>query len=268
MTPEENSELNRRDLLRSFGLTATAAAGLGASAGCQFLGSGGVCADSDRFCETWSDGESTGSPAWSVYLQEGDAAFSVRSSESVPRGGPDLLHVHESRGGAASDTSTHAVIGWEQGLEGWDDAWTLSGLFKPTAVGLDPTGEQYHDVLIADTDGFPGVVSPAPLKIGLGFEEGYEDHPSFRIYGPAIDRVISVHDVEWELETWYHWEVSHDGDGLYEGSAWADRHSKPATPWARSRGDVLSGDLAAHIHVDGRGSPLSVAHAFMKWTGP
>lgn len=69
-----------------------------------------VCSGDARFCDAWTDGDYTSSPPWQVYLSQGDFSVDVRTMASVPKGGPNVLHLTETTGGG-----TDGVIGWADG---------------------------------------------------------------------------------------------------------------------------------------------------------
>lgn len=227
----------------------------------------GICADSARFCDDWSDGDYTSSPPWEVYQGEGreggdglEAEFDIRSRSDIPQGGPNVLR---------GTTTSGASVAWANGQRGWDDAWTLSGLFHTEQLPPDAGCKRHgaHGIGIQPAGLSEKSGNIPSLLILLGFQDCNTNKPlKFKIVGAEIDTVQTEHDPGWQENTWYHYEVSHDGAGTYEGKLWKDGVTKPAEPQAKSVGSVSSDELGAYIGFpDGRGQPVELDHAYMKW---
>lgn len=210
------------------------------------------------FYDGWEDGEYTTDPAWEVYQQEGDFDATV-VDRPAPDGGEKALSVVETTGGGTS-----GVIGWADSVEGWDGSWTLSGLFYTAEVPLNTPfqGHALHPY-------YDPTTGESPLTVRLGFRDGNGNVRPFEIDGALVDTVESSHDPGWQEDTWYRYEVSHDGEGRYEGSLWPANGSRPAEPNAESVGAAPGSDArVGSIRVNGaRNRSFDIQHAFMDWRG-
>lgn len=203
----------------------------------------------------FEDGDYTADPAWTVYLAEGDGTAEV-IERSSPDGGSHALRVHESTGGR-----TAFQIGWQNGREGWDNAWSIEGLFYTANVSLtDPF--QTHSVR-------PYYDGSGDLRIRLGHRDNDGNNVPFRIGGSLIDSVGSVDGMGgWATNTWYHYRVEHDGDGNYDGYCWVDGSGEPSSPNATASGSPPGGESRpAAININGSvyEDTYDMDHAFMRW---
>lgn len=102
----------------------------------------------------------------------------------------------------------------------------------------------------------------------LGFTDRNANLEDFRILGDSINNVETTYSVNWSEDTWYHYEISHDGSGNYTGRLWEDGAGRPSTPQARSTGKAPNTDARiAAIDINGaHRASFNINHAYMKWS--
>jgi hypothetical protein len=158
------------------------------------------------FYDGFEDGDYTSDPAWETYTVEGDVSATV-SGRDTPDGGSNVLEISETRSGGSAGR-----IGWSEPQAGWDGEWTLSGLFYPTDIPLDEPFQGHRVKPYMDPE-----TMEMPLAISLGFRRPSGAPAEFLIGGDYVDDVESMYDPGGAPDTWYRYEVAHDGDGTYRG---------------------------------------------------
>lgn len=199
---------------------------------------------------------------WTVTSNAGDFQATI-VNQSSPEGGSKALSVWETTGGGTAGT-----INWADGVSGWDDEWTLSGMFYTEELSENVPFQTHSLQLYSNPDG-----SETRLGVQLGFSDRTNDTVPFRITGAPIDSVESVHDPGWQEDIWYLYEIRHDGNGTYTGRLWEPGESKPAPPQARSVGQPLGSEArVAGVLINGaRGVPFDIRHdniRFQASSGP
>jgi hypothetical protein len=207
------------------------------------------------FFDDFEDGDISSDPQWKTYLDEGNFSASVVDQPALPNGSK-ALRVVETTGGATS-----GIIGWKNRLTGWNDEWTLSGAFYTENVPLN-SRYQTHNVRIGK--GSSDYLSSIVLH--SGFRDGGGNSKPFGIAGDLIDEVREVREMNWQEDTLYQYELSHDGNGVFTARIWTEEEERPESPDAKSVGDVPSeGPLSAGVAVNGAlGKRLNVDHSFIR----
>ncbi len=202
------------------------------------------------------EGSDTPLADWQVTRDEGTFDARVVDQPS-PADQEKALSVTETVGGA-----TAGVINWADGVPGWDSEWTLSGLFRTTAVSTGVRFQAHAVRLYRTPTGDEG-----GLSVVLGFTQGDGSVREFQIRGDLVDEITESYDPGWQEGTWYNYEVSHDGDGKYTGRLWEVGESRPANPQAESQGAPPGTDArVAGILINGaRSEPLEMRHDFMQF---
>lgn len=199
-------------------------------------------------------------PAWQVYRDEGDFSAEL-VDRSVPDGGSSAIRIRETTGGGTAGT---IGLGADRAFGGWDGAWTLTGLYFSGAAPLNVPFQKSAVYAAYDPE-----TRAKPVSVGLGFTTGSGAIIPFRIRGSVVDTVELATDPGWQSDTWYRYEVSHDGDGEFVGRLWPAGESRPSEPTARSTGSPPpSGPRIFAASVNGaRAAPLAVDHAAITWDG-
>jgi hypothetical protein len=244
----ENIRFGRRKLIQSGALLGLGATGTSTA----FAASGDGSA---AFYDDFEDGNYTSDPAWSIYVDEGNFHANV-VDQPAPDGGTKALQIEEVTGGG-----TNGVIGWADPLGGWDGEWTLSGLYYSEDAPHAPF--QTHDAYAYYDPGS----GDAGIQVNFGITDGDGRITPFEIGGELVDSAESTHYPGWDANTWYHWEVSHDGNGRYTGRIWKDGEGRPAEPNAVSTGSAPGGDprVAAYRINGARYYDFEIEHAFVEW---
>lgn len=250
----EHIRLHRRDLLR--GGATLGALGVGLPVGTGSVGA--TAADEYTFYDDFEDGTLGTDPGWTVYAPEGDFSAGV-VDRSSPDGGSKALNVTETTGGG-----TNGIVGWKEAYRGWDGEWTLRGLFYTENAPLSTPFQGHRAGFYYDPD-----TSERPLMASLGFRDGDGNINPFAIGGELVDTVETTYDPGWQEDTWYWYEVSHDGNGTYTGRLWEDGTARPSEPNARSVGSAPGTEArVGTIEMNGaRSRAFDMQHAFVGWTG-
>ncbi|MCT9098206.1 PA14 domain-containing protein [Haloarchaeobius sp. HME9146] len=208
------------------------------------------------FYDDWEDGSYSSDPGWEVYRYEGDFNAQV-VSRTTPDGGSKALQVRETTGGG-----TAGILGWGQRFDGWDGPWSLEGAFHTAAVPLNSTFQTHGVDLYTDSG-----VSDTPLRLSLGFRDSEGRSKDVSISGELIDTVESSQSVNWSENTWYRYEIEHDGTGGYSARMWEDGQSRPNEPTAESTGSAPGTEArGAGIMINGaKGRDFRIQHANIGW---
>lgn len=252
------SNLSRRELLRTAGLAGACVAGGIVTSESTLAAPSSVCSGSSRFCDDFQDGE-YGSD-WTAYLGQGDFDAQIESRQDVPNGGTNVLEISETTGGG-----TDGVLGWRSRQSGWDDAWTVRGLFYTENIGTRAPYTAHSLFLYYDGNG-----DDAPIELTLGFRDGDNDEIPFQFVGSEL-RESETYFPNWQSDTWYHYEASYDGTGTIAGRLWVDGDSRPSTPTIEGQVDgPLTSQRVAALRINGPSSyqisgEFATQHAFFRW---
>jgi hypothetical protein len=248
--PRQNS--TRRGVLR--GTAAGGLLGFGSSSDRRFS----FLDDKSEyaFVDNFEDGSIDNQPVWKDYLDEGNFSASVVDQPALSSGSK-ALRVVETTGGATS-----GIIGWKSGVDGWDSEWTLSGRFYTEEVPLE-SRYQTHNIKA----GIDNQDNIGRLSVAVGFRDGAGNRKPFEIGGDVISDVQTTTSVQWEEDTLYKYEISHDGNGVYTARLWTTQESRPDSPSAKSVGESLpAGSLSAGIGINGAlDKPLHIDHGVMRF---
>lgn len=209
------------------------------------------------FFDSWEDGNYTQDPPWTEYIVEGDGFGQVIDQAGIPTGDQKVLQVHESTGGG-----TRYVIGWQDGIAGWDTEWRFQGLFYTEDVFLGDDFQNHRVYAYYDSG------DTAPLEVRLGFRAGDGSNRPLSIQGSLINTVDTTDDMDgWAVDTWYWYELLHTGGGNYEAFCWEDDTGKPTSPNATSTGVAPGGEARkGAIFMNGGQEPsFTMNHDFMQW---
>lgn len=208
------------------------------------------------FYDNWADGDYVENPSWQRYSETGAVTTAVVDRKS-PHGGDNALQI-----GAGSGSDSAVTFGWAESESGWADQWALSGLFY--SGDIHETGGARTHTIFAAYD--PSTDSTA-LRIRLGFFDDDGNSIPFEIDGSAIfDGSQMTHDVDWQENTWYRYEITHDGSGLFKGRVWPATQPKPSAQASSIGTDVPSGERICGINVTTTGdAQFAVQHDFVGW---
>ncbi|ERH13334.1 MAG: hypothetical protein J07HB67_02372, partial [halophilic archaeon J07HB67] len=190
---------------------------------------------------------------WETYRSERGFSTGVVRQPADPNG-QRALRVGATRGAAG-------VVGWTDGVAGWDGEWTLSGGFYTAAVR--PTAAQTHALVCGfdpdDDDVGIGRRDDSPLRVAFGIATD-DQTAALRIDGASVDRVERTARRSWEPDTVYRYEITHDGAGRYTCRLWTDGDPRPAAASAVSVGRRPPAEpRVAAIEIDTTGRvPLRV----------
>jgi hypothetical protein len=201
------------------------------------------------FHDAFEDGEYK-DPAWIKNSQDGSVQVTNRYQ---PNGGTKALELTES-----GDQDSSYTITW-QGTTSWNNAWKAQGIFYTEE--LDSSVAQKHSALLKFNQG-----TTVPIKVSLGFTDSSGNNRNFKILnqGP-INNADSGTTVNWQENTWYNWEITHDGSGNYEGRIWEATTSRPQSPDAEASGTAPSDAGTAGFSMNGTGNTaFKVSHGYFK----
>lgn len=156
-----------------------------------------------------------------------------------------------------SGSNNQSRATWRRIVDIWDGKWIADGLFYLESFSnskqLSNTVELYR--LNNDTG----------IELQMGVVSDTGDNRSFRIEGDAIDTVSSEEQVYWREDTWYFWEIRHDGSGEYSARIWKSGDSRPSTPNAVSQGSsgTESRRGGFHLKTDNDNS-AKINHDFLR----
>lgn len=202
------------------------------------------------FHDGFEDGEHS-DPLWIKSGQDGVTEVVTRYP---PAEGSKALRLQES-----GSNSTGLEIQQQDSLNVWNQTWTAEGLYN--AGALDASTAQHH-VLVLNADENHN----QQIRVRLGFTDhsGNQVDFSFMDYG-LIDSSGGGINVNWQQDTWYRWEVTHDGSGNYEGRIWEAGETRSSAPVTQASGTTTSETGSIAYTMNGTaGSPFSVAHSYFK----
>lgn len=258
-----SARISRRGMLKGVAATGLCLTGGIGATGTASATTGGVCSGSARFCDTFSDGDYHDN--WTAYLSQGDFDANVITGNNVPQGGQNVVELTETTGGG-----TDGVLGWKTKRTGWDDEWTVRGLFYSENIG-SPAPWTKHELLLY----YDGMGDSAPIELQLGFGDKNGNEIPFAFAGSKVRQSSAqTYQPGWQPDTWYHYEAGYDGAGTLSGRLWEAGASRPATPDVTAPiEDSLPDARVAAIDHNGPDSwringDFTVHHSFLRWTGP
>lgn len=201
------------------------------------------------FHDGFEDGEHS-DPLW---IKAGEDGMSEVVTRYPPVEGSKALRLQE-----AGSNSTELEIQQQNDFSLWNQAWTAEGLYNPET--LNSSTAQHHTLVMnANED------HNQQIKIRLGFtsHSGNQVDFGFMDYG-LVDSPGGGINVNWQEDTWYRWEVTHDGSGNYDGRIWevGERSSAPVTQATGTTSSQI-GSIAYKLNGTA-GSSFSVAHSYFK----
>lgn len=223
--------------------------------------SAGICSSDARFCDSWNDGDLSG---WTKYLDEGNFEATVVNGSDAPTGGAVRLQLSETTGGG-----TNGVLGWEQGQTGWDTVWTINGMFYTANIGDDSRYTTQRLLLY-----YSGDDKDSPIMLRLGITGGDGNDVPFKLQGSGVDAgddASHLPDGGWSEDTWYHYEIDHDGDGGLSGRIWEDGADRPDGPLIQATTELsLDESRVAAFRINGPSSyrldgEFTIQHGYLKW---
>lgn len=202
------------------------------------------------FNDGFEDGEYR-DPTWLKTTEYGEASI---NTIYAPDSGNKALQLSEQ--GDPSYSLFNMV--WQRRTDVWDRQWRASGLFYTGE--LTSSSYQRQNVVL-----YYNETRSNTLKASIGFTDSSGD-VDFRILDQGIiDNTDYGTNVNWQENTWYHWQISHDGSGNYDGKIWREGQSKPSSPSTEASGGVPMDIGVGGFEIDGReGSPFRVSHAYFK----
>lgn len=202
------------------------------------------------FNDGFEDGEYR-DPTWLKTTEYGQASI---NTIYAPNSGNKALKLSEQR----DPSYSLFKMMWQRRTDVWDKEWKASGLFYTGE--LTSSSYQRQNVVLYYNESRSDV-----LKASIGFTDSSGD-VQFKILDQGIiDNTDYGTDVNWQQDAWYHWEISHDGSGNYDGKIWREGQTKPSTPSTEASGAIPTDTGVGGLEIDGRGgSPFTVSHAFYK----
>jgi hypothetical protein len=109
--------------------------------------------------------------------------------------------------------------------------------------------------------------STPPVALTLGFSDSDNNAKPLNITGELIETEEQIYTPDWQENTWYRFEIRHDGTGTYTGRIWNNNNSRPTEPQARSVGSPPGTESrVAGLSINGGGQqPFDMRHDFMRW---
>jgi hypothetical protein len=207
------------------------------------LGNGSV------FNDAFEDGEYR-DPAWVRNTQDGTAQV---LNLYTPEGGDRALQLTES---GSQDTSFTIEMQRNTGV--WDRAWTVKGLFYSEELTF--ADSQRHILVLHRGQGQDEII-----KASLGFTDSSGNNRDFEILEEGLINNAGEADVNWQEDTWYYYQLNHDGSGNYDAWIWDSGSSRGTGQMVEASGSSPTGEGVAGFRLNGTGgSPFTVSHAFLK----
>lgn len=201
------------------------------------------------FNDGFEDGEYT-NPLW-VKGQDGNMEV---VTEYSPKSESRSLLLQES-----GQIDTEMTSELQESFQLWDKSWRAEGLFKTEALDKS-TAQNYKIILNANSTHNQKI----ELQIGITDSSGNNIDFKYRNEG-LINNVQNAENVNWQENTWYQWEVSHDGSGNYDAKIWESANSKPANPDTEATGSTSSLNGTIRYRLDGTsGSSFKIKNDYIK----
>lgn len=201
------------------------------------------------FHDSFEDGEHT-DPLWIKTGQDGEMQV---KTEYSPENGKKALRLQEN-----GQDSTSFSSDLQQTFDIWEQTWTARGLYKTDTI--DKTTAQKHELILnANQD------HADQIHVQLGISNNAGNNLEFRIKDEGIIDNPDSTPVNWQENTWYSWEISHDGSGTYRGRIWEYSDGKPPNPDVQVSGGTSSEIGSISYRMNGTaGSRFQIAHDYVK----
>lgn len=211
----------------------------------------GCVGNGSVFHDGFEDGEYR-DPLWDETESTGDVN-AIALNRYPPNEGSKVVRLRET-----DSDNARLTLSWIENTPVWNGNWTAGGLFQIQKANLSSSNQAHSALLYYDN-------TSAGINVSLGVRDSTGGNRSFRIEGDLINNVETSYDPNWEEDTWYRWEVKHNGSGTYEGRLWEYGNGRPETPSAVSTGTVAAGirhgALSINSNVD---HTFSVEHAYFR----
>jgi len=201
------------------------------------------------FYDTFQDGEYR-DPTWAQDTEHGNLEV---TREYAPKNRFTALMMEENT------TNEELKAAWRTDIDTWSDKWTAKGLFYTEEI--DTSVHQSNQALFYYND-----ANPSEIKVSMGIQDSSGNSIPFEINGDLIDNVQNTETISWNENTWYHWEIKHDGSGTYTGRIWREGNNRPTTAQAVSTGqDNLNEFRHGAFRINGTGNrPYIIEHSFFR----
>jgi hypothetical protein len=199
--------------------------------------------------DDFEDGDYTADPAWEMTTGRYDEA-TVGSVEIVDSSAPgEGSNAVRATDRVDSRSPSTTAIRLTDPLSGADGAWTMTGLFSPAEIPDD--ADNRHNVVSFYWPPDANFGNRAVVEFRFSEVTADADGQQVRIRTqPQENREWSSTEADAaaiDTDTWYRWEVVHDGSGGYVGRRW---------PADGSRGD--GAEVSADFEAPGESVSFSV----------
>jgi hypothetical protein len=246
---DTDAENEGDDSTATDGSTATSEPSDGTDSGMETTTESGPAEPTALLDDDFEDGDYTADPAWEMLTGPYDEA-TVGSVEivdsSAPGEGSNAARITD-RVDSRSPSTT--AIRLADPLSGVDGAWTMTGLFSPAEIPDDADNRHNRVSFYWPPDANFG--NRAVVEFRFSEVTADADGQQVRIRTqPQENREWSTAEADaatLDTDTWYRWELVHDGSGGYVGRRW---------PADGSRGDGT--EVSADFEAPGESVTFSV----------
>lgn len=209
-----------------------------------------TCAgDGSVFHDSFEDGEHT-DPLWIKTGQDGTMQV---TTTYAPTNGQKTLTLQEN-----GQNSTSFTADLQQNFNTWEQSWTAKGLYRTDSI--DKTTAQKHELIL---NANPNHDEQIHVQLGLSNHAGND--LEFRMKNEGLIDNPDGTAVNWQENTWYSWEIKHDGSGTYEGRIWEYADGRPTNEDIQASGGTSSNMGSISYKMNGTaGSSFQVAHDYVK----
>lgn len=200
------------------------------------------------FHDSFEDGERT-DPLWNKKGRDGSIEV---KRKYAPNGDKRSLVMEES-----GQTDNKLKIQTYESFGMWDQSWKTEGTFK--TENLDQGVEQTHIIGLNINNNHN-----EEIKIQIGTTDQNGNNKQFKILDKGLINNAGQTSVSWQENTWYNWEIIHDGTGTYEGRVW--KNSDPVPPMqvtATGGSSNLQGAVSIYLNTT-HNSQYTIAHDYVK----
>lgn len=199
------------------------------------------------FHDSFEDGEYK-DPAW--IKETGTGKATVKTTYGPATGNKALVL-------SQNQTGTSLKIRWDEKTGIWNRAWKASGVFHTDKLNSSTSQRQYIKLYYDHNSGTSGLV------LDLGFSDSSGQTP-VTIDPPGASP--SSGNINWQEDTWYSWELTHDGSGKYTAWVWPEKNSRPSIPTVQVTGNPLGNEKrSGMIELSGSGGQaFQVRHDYVK----
>lgn len=201
------------------------------------------------FHDSFEDGEHT-DPLWIKTGQDGTMQVNTAYS---PENDHKALTLQEN-----GQNSTSFTADLQQDFDIWEQSWTAKGLYRTDSI--DKTTAQIQELILNTNQNHDD-----QIHVQLGVSNHAGNDLEFRIKNEGLIDNPDGTSVNWQENTWYSWEVTHDGSGTYEGRIWEYNSGRPPNEDIQASGDTSSEIGSLSYRMNGTaGSSFQVAHDYVK----